>query len=108
MEVIVTLFLEVAGSLLEKHGLYGYTVEYTYMGSKRSLHMEPSPLPVLTVLSGAGCSVTLGCQGDGGARQGLQYSIDSLEQFLASRPETGAPQCFYPFEVRTQEETGST
>ncbi len=27
--------------------------------------------------------------------------MDSLEQFLASR-------CFYPFEVRTQEETGST
>ncbi len=39
-------------------------------------------------------------------RQGLQ--LDSLEQFLASRPETGGPQCFYPFEVRTQEETGST
>ncbi len=36
------------------------------------------------------------------------YSTDSLEQFLASRPETGAPQCFYPFEVRTQEETDST
>ncbi len=35
-------------------------------------------------------------------------TVDSLEQFLASRPETGAPQCFYPFEVRTQEETGST
>ncbi len=42
------------------------------------------------------------CRGDGGARQGLQ--LVSLEQFLASRPETGAPQCFYPFEVRTQEE----
>ncbi len=42
----------------------------------------------------------------GGAGQGLQ--LDSLEQFLASRPETGAPQCFYPFEVRTQEETVST
>ncbi len=35
------------------------------------------------------------------------YSTDSLEQFLANRPETGAPQCFYPFEVRTQEETSS-
>ncbi len=45
-------------------------------------------------------------RGDGGARQGLQ--LDSLEQFLASWPETGAPQCFYPFEVRTHEETGST
>ncbi len=36
------------------------------------------------------------------------YSTDSLEQFLASRPETGSPQCFYLFKVRTQEETGST
>ncbi len=50
---------------------------------------------------GAGRSATSSCQGDGGAQQGLQ--LDSLEQFLASRPETGAPQCFYPFEVRTQE-----
>ncbi len=36
------------------------------------------------------------------------YSTDSLEQFLASRPETGTPQYFYLFKVRTLEETGST
>ncbi len=35
------------------------------------------------------------------------YSTDSLDQFLASRPETGAPRCFYPFEMKTQEETSS-
>ncbi len=36
-----------------------------------------------------------------GWRSSTGSTVDSLEQFLASR-------CFYPFEVRTQEETGST
>ncbi len=45
-------------------------------------------------------------RGDGGARQRLQYGLSGA--VLASRPETEASQCFYPFEVRTQEETGST
>ncbi len=48
---------------------------------------------------GAGRSATSSCRGDGGARQGLQ--LDSLEQFLASRPETGGPSVLLPFEVRT-------
>ncbi len=43
-----------------------------------------------------------------GWRSSTGSTVDTLEQFLASRPETGAPQCFYPFEVRRQEETGST
>ncbi len=79
------------------------------MGSERSLHMEPSPLPVLKDSSSEGLAPDAPPRP---AAEGMEeldrvYS-DSLEQFLASRPETGAPQCFYPFEVRTQEETGST
>ncbi len=70
--------------------------------------MDPSPLPVLTDSSSEGLApdARSGCRGDGGARQGLQYGLSGA--VLASRPETGASQCFYPFEVRTQEETGST
>ncbi len=45
--MIVTL-LEAAGSLPGKHRFEGYIVEFTQMGSKWHLHMEPSPLPVLT------------------------------------------------------------
>ncbi len=85
-------------------------MEFTHLGSEWCLHMEPSPLPVLRDSSSEvlapDAPLRPAAEGDGGARQGLQ--LDSLEQFLASRPETGAPQCFYPFEVRTQEETGST
>ncbi len=76
------------------------------MGSEWSLHMEPSPLPVLRDSSSEGLAP------DAPPRPAAEWmeelNRDSLEQFLASRPETGAPQCFYPFEVRTQEETGST
>ncbi len=74
------------------------------MGSKWSLHMEPSPLPVLKDSSNA----PLHPAAEGTEELDRVYSTDSLEQFLASRPETGTPQCFFPFEVRTQEETGST
>ncbi len=82
------------------------------MGSERSLHMEPSPLPVLKDSSSEGLAPDAPPRP---AAEGMEeldrvYSglLFFLEQFLASRPETGAPQCFYPFEVRTQEETGST
>ncbi len=72
--------------------------------------MEPSPLPVLRDSSSEGLAPDAPPRP---AAEGMEeldrvYKLDSLEQFLASRPETGAPQCFYPFEVRTQEETGST
>ncbi len=78
------------------------------MGSKWSLHMEPSPLPVHTDSSSEGLvpDALLHSAAEGTEELDMVYSTDSLEQFLASRPETGAPQCFYPFEVRTQEETG--
>ncbi len=80
------------------------------MGSKRSLHMEPSPLPVLTDSSSEGQApdAPLHSAPEGMGELDGVYSTDSLEQFLASRSETGTPQCFYRFEVRTQEETGST
>ncbi len=80
------------------------------MGSKRSLHMEPSPLPVLTDSSSEGLApdAPLHPAADGMKELDRVYSTYSLEQSLASRPETGAPQCFYPFKVRTQEETSST
>ncbi len=80
------------------------------MGSKWSLHMEPSPLPVLTDSSREGLApdAPLHLAAEGTEEHNRVYSTDSLEQFLASRPETGATQCFYPFEVRTQDETGST
>ncbi len=72
--------------------------------------MEPSPLPVLTDSSSEGLAPDAPPHS---AVKGMEelhrvYSKDSLEQFLASQHETGAPQCFYLFEVRTQEETGST
>ncbi len=79
------------------------------MGSERSLHMEPSPLPVLKDSSSEGLAPDAPPRPAAEGMEELTGStVDSLEQFLASRPETGAPQCFYPFEVRTQEETGST
>ncbi len=80
------------------------------MGSEQSLHMEPSPLPVLTDSSSEGLApdAPLHPAAEGTEELDRVYSTDSLEQFLASRPETGAPQCFYLFKVRTQEETGST
>ncbi len=80
------------------------------MGSKRSLHMEPSPLPVLRDSSSEGLALDapLHLAAEGTEELNGVYNTDSLEQFLESRPETGAPQCFYPFEVRTQAETGST
>ncbi len=79
------------------------------MGSERSLHMEPSPLPVLKDSSSEGLAPDAPPRPAAeGWRSSTGSTVDSLEQFLASRPETGAPQCFYPFEVRTQEETGST
>ncbi len=74
------------------------------MGSERSLHMEPSPLPVLTDSSSEG----LAPDAEGMKELDRVYSTDSLEQFFASRLETEAPQCIYPFKMRTQEETGST
>ncbi len=85
-------------------------MEFTHMGSKRSLHMEPSPLPVLTdsLSEGLAPDAPLHPAAEGTEELDRVHSTDSLEQFLASRPETGAPQCFYPFKVRTQEETGST
>ncbi len=82
-------------------------MEFTHMGSKLSLHMEPSPLPVLTDSSIQGLA-PLHPAAEGMEELDRVYSMDSLEQFLASQPETRTPQCFYPFKVRTQEETGST
>ncbi len=71
----------------------------------RSLHMEPSLLLVLTDSSNEGLAPdapsTSGCRGDGAARQRLQQGLS--EAVLASRPEAGASQFFYTFEVRTQE-----
>ncbi len=55
---------------------------------------------------GAGRSATSGRRGDREARQGLQYGLSGA--VIASRPGAGASQCFYPFEVRTPEDTGST
>ncbi len=80
------------------------------MGSERSLHMEPSPLLVLTDSSSEGLApdASLHPAAEGTEELDRVYSTDSLEQFLASPPESGAPQCFYPFKVRTQQETGST
>ncbi len=80
------------------------------MGSIRSLHMDPSPLPVLADSSSEGLvpDAPLRPAAEGMEELNRVYSTDSLEQFLASRPETGAPQCFCPFKVRTQEESGST
>ncbi len=43
-----------------------------------------------------------------GRRSSTGSTVRTLWSSLTSRPETGASQCFYPFEVRTQEETGST
>ncbi len=80
------------------------------MGSNRSLHKDTNPPPVLVdslsedlVPDASPCPAAEGME-----ELNRVYSTDSLEQFSASRPKTGAPQCFYPFEVRTQEETGST
>ncbi len=96
-------------SARETQALRLYRGIYTYEIQKVSTY-GPQPSSgshgFIKFGTGAGRSATSSRRGDGGARQGLQ--LDSLEQFLASRPETGAPQCFYPFEVRTQEETGST
>ncbi len=80
------------------------------MGSKRSLHMEPSPLPVLRDSSSEGLApdAPLHPAAEGREEFDRVYSTDTLEQFSESRPETGAPQCFYTFEVRTREGTGST
>ncbi len=77
------------------------------MGSERSLHMEPSPLPVLRDSSSEELAPDAPPRP---AAEGMEeldrvYSWTLWSSFLASRPETGAPQCFYPFEVRTQEET---
>ncbi len=83
--MIVTL-LEVARSLPGKHGLYGYNVELTHMGSKLSLLMEPSPLPVLTDSSSEGLApdAPLHSAAEGTGELVRIYSTDSLEQFLAS------------------------
>ncbi len=72
--------------------------------------MEPSPLPVLTDSSSEGLvpDAPLHPAAEGTEELDRVYSTDSLEQFLASRPETGTPQYFYLFKVRTLEETGST
>ncbi len=106
--MIVTL-LEVAGSLPGNTGSKAKPWKYTYgIRTVSTYGTQPSTGSQGFIEWGPGArrSATSSCRGDGGARRGLQ--LDSLEQFLASRPETGAPQCFYPFEVRTQEETGST
>ncbi len=72
--------------------------------------MEFSPLPVLRDSSSEGLApdAPLHPAAEGTEELDRVYSTDSLEQFLASRPKTLAPQCFYSFEVSTQEETGST
>ncbi len=71
-----------------------------------SLHMASSLLPVLMDLSIEGLA-----EGDGGARQGLQ--LNSLEQKYNNLLQSKltlykASLCFYPLEVRTQEDTVST
>ncbi len=79
------------------------------MGSERSLHMEPSPLPVLKDSSSEGLAPDAPhVQLPRGWRSSTGSTVDSLEQFLAKPTRNRGPQCFYPFEVRTQEETGST
>ncbi len=85
-------------------------MEFTHIGSNRSLRMDPSPPPVLADSSSEGLApdAQLRPAAEGMKELDRVYSTDSLEQFLASRPGTGGPQCFYPFKVRTQEETGST
>ncbi len=72
--------------------------------------MESSPLPVLRHLSSEGLApdAPLHSAAEGTEDLDRVYSTDSLEQFLASRPKILSPQCFYSFEVSTQEETGST
>ncbi len=68
------------------------------MGSKLSLPMEPSPLPVLTDSSSEGLApfAPLHSAAEGMEKLNRVYSTDPLEQFLASRPETGAPQVLLP------------
>ncbi len=96
--MIVTL-LEVAGSLP------GNTGSKAKPWDPNGLYIW-NPLLVLRDSSSEGLAPDAPLRPAAEAQEGLQ--LDSLEQFFASRPETGAPQCFYPFEVRTQEETGST
>ncbi len=71
--------------------------------------MEPSPLPVLKDSSSEGLAPDAPPRPAAEGMEELDRVYSGLSgAVLASRPETGAPQCFYPFEVRTQEETGST
>ncbi len=88
--MIVTL-LEVAGNLLGNTGSKAKPWKYTYgIRTVSTYGTQPSTgsQGFIEWGPGAGCSATSSCWGDGGARQGLQ--LDSLEQFLASRPKTGA------------------
>ncbi len=67
--------------------------------------MESSPLPVLRHLSSEGLApdAPLHPAAEGTEDLDRVYSTDSLRQFLASQPKILAPQCFYSFEVSTQE-----
>ncbi len=66
-------------------------MEFTHMGSKRSLHMEPSPLLVLMDSSSEGLApdALLHPAAEGMVELDRVYSTDSLELFLASdlKPE---------------------
>ncbi len=71
--------------------------------------MEPSPLPVLKDSSSEGLAPDAPPRPAAEGMEELDRVYSGLSGAVFSkRPETGAPQCFYLFEVRTQEETGST
>ncbi len=63
------------------------------MGSERSLHMEPSPLPVLRDSSSEGLALDalLRPAAEGMEELDRVLQLYSLEQFLASRPEVLLP-----------------
>ncbi len=81
----------------------------TFSRSLRSLHMEPSPLLVLTdsLSEGLAPDAPPHLAAEGMEELDRAYSMDTLERF--SMPTlAGASRCFYPFEVRSQEDIGST
>ncbi len=67
--------------------------------------MEPSPLPVLKDSSSEGLAPDAPPRPAAEGMEELDRVYSGLSGAVFSKP---APQCFYPFEVRTQEETGST
>ncbi len=72
-----------AKSLPVKHGLGSKAIPWTLhiWDQIRSLHMEPSPLPVLMDSSSEGLAE------DRGARQGLQYGLSGAVKQADPKPE---------------------